>query len=485
MKTLSGTVRNFFLAGILLAAGVGVPAAGATPGTEVALQLENAFASVAEKAFPAVVVIVNKRVARRPMYPNLPPQFRGYFGIPDTPMPERGERRAKPAPKPVTSGSGIIVRADGYILTNYHVVKGNDALEVQLTDGRTFDSDRDEDSVKLVGYDVQTDLAILKIGNGEIKDLPTLPFADSDKVKPGQWAIAVGAPYNLDHSVTVGVVSYRGRHDMPVKVTSVENYIQTDASINPGNSGGPLLNIHGEVMGVNEFIFTGGGMSSGSVGIGFAIASNLAKRISDSLIEHGEVRRPFLGIAMQELTDDLKREFNVDYGVLVSEVMEGDPADKAGVLAGDVVLKVGEKKVRSPHDLLFAVLEYNPGDKVKLLIDRQGKRKELTVVARLRGDGKDGISSPSSAENTLNSLGLALEDTEKGVVVGGISPGSPADRQNLRRGDLVLEVNRQRVKTIRDVADALEDTKNNMVVLYVERQGSKFYVPIRIRDKDE
>jgi len=483
MKTLSWTVCSFFLVGILFAAGVGVPAASAAPGTEVALQLENAFTSVAEKAFPAVVVIVNKRVARRPMYPNLPPQFQEWFRNSRPPMPEQDQDQAKSIPTPVGSGSGIIVRADGYILTNYHVVEGNDALEVQLTDGRTFDSDRDEDSVKLVGYDEQTDLAILKIGNGEIKDLPTLRFADSDKVKPGQWAIAIGAPYNLDHSVTVGVVSYRGRHDM--RMTSVENYIQTDASINPGNSGGPLLNIRGEIMGVNEFLVTGGGMSRGSVGVGFAIASNLAKRVSNSLIEHGEVRRPFLGIAMQELTDDLKREFNVDYGVLVSEVMEGDPADKAGVQTGDVVLKVGEKEVRSPHDLLFAVLEYNPGDKVKLLIDRQGKREELTVVARLRGDGKDGISNPSSDEDTLNSLGLALEETEKGVAVAGISPGSPADRQNLRRGDLVLEINRQRVKTIRDVAKALDDTKNKMAVLYVERQGAKFFVPIRIDDKDE
>jgi len=483
MKALSGTVRSLFFAGILLAATAGVPAATADSGIEAALQLENAFTSVAEKAFPAVVVIVNKRVVRRPMYPNLPPQFQDWFGNPHAPRPEQGEDRAKPAPRPVGSGSGIIVREDGYILTNYHVVQGNDALEVHLNDGRTFDSDRDEDSVKVVGYDEQTDLAILKIGNGEIKDLTTLSFADSDNVKPGQWAIAVGAPYNLDHSVTVGVVSYRGRHDMGM--TNFENYIQTDASINPGNSGGPLLSIRGEVMGVNEFIATGGGMSKGSVGVGFAIASNLAKQVSDSLIEYGEVRRPFLGIEMQELTDDLKREFSVDYGVLVSQVMEGDPADKAGVRTGDVVLKVGDKEVRSPHDLLFAVLDYSPGDEVKLLIDRQGKRKELTIVARLRDNGKDGISSPSLREDTLNSLGLALEETEKGVVVAGITPGSPADRQDLRKNDLILEVNRQSVKAINDVAKALKNTKNNMAVLYVERRGSKFFVPIRISDNDE
>ncbi|MBT5607780.1 MAG: PDZ domain-containing protein [Lentisphaerae bacterium] len=391
--------------------------------------------------------------------------------------------QAKPSPTPVGSGSGIIVRADGYVLTNYHVVQESDALEVRLSDGRTFDSEEHEGSVEIVGYDEQTDLAVLKIGNGKIKDLPILPFADSDKVKPGQWAIAVGAPYNLDHSVTVGVVSYRGRHDM--RMTSYENYIQTDASINPGNSGGPLLNIRGEVMGVNEFIVTGGGMSRGSVGIGFAIASNLAKQVSDNLVEFGEVRRPFLGIGMQELSEDLKRQFGVERGVVVSEVMEGDPADKAGIKPWDVVLKVGNKEVGSPHDMLFALLhQYKPGDEVKLVIDRQGKRKEFTVVARLRDDGGDRIprQEKSRKDDTLNDLGLILEETDKGIVVTGISPGSPASRQDLRRGDLILEVNRQRMKKIRDMDQALAGTKNDMAVLYVERRGSKFFVPIRTGD---
>ncbi|OGV77434.1 MAG: hypothetical protein A3K19_12510 [Lentisphaerae bacterium RIFOXYB12_FULL_65_16] len=452
--------------------------------TDAAVQLQNAFTQVADKACKAVVVITNKRVEQTPMYPQMPPEFRFFFGIPEDegqqPGRQPGQRpedpHARKMPKPVGKGSGIIIRADGYIVTNYHVIAESDDLEVKLSDGRVFDSTKDKDSVKVIGKDEETDVAVLQVGKGELKDLPTLEFADSDQVRIGEWAIAVGAPFNLDYSVTVGVVSQKGRHD--VGMTTFENYIQTDASINPGNSGGPLLNIRGDVIGINNFIMTGGNMSRGSIGLGFAIASNLVKQVSTALIENGGVSRPFLGIGMQELTDDLKKQFNVENGVLVSEVMKGDPAEKAGIEPGDVVLKIGDKRVRTPNDLLFAVLAYKPGDKIPVLVDRRGKEQEFSVVARQR-DTKDG-KSPAihGQDDLLNELGLALGETDEGVAIAGIVGGSPANAANLRRGDVIIEVNRNPVKKIKDVIDALGKTQNNMAVFYIDRNGAKFFVPL-------
>ena len=450
--------------------------------TEAALQLQNAFTSVAEKAFPAVVVITNKRIERSPMYQDLPPMWRYFFGLPESePEPSpRGGRTPRPprTPQPAGKGSGIILKHNGYILTNYHVIKDSDALQVQLQDGRDFDSARDADEVVVVGTDEETDLAVLRVGNGTVSGLPTLEFGDSDKVKAGEWAIAVGAPFNLDNSVTVGVVSQKGRHD--VGMNTYENYIQTDASINPGNSGGPLLNVHGQVIGVNDFILTGG-MSRGSIGLGFAVASNLAAQVAADLIEHGDVVRPFLGIDMQSLSPELKKHFNVEFGVLVKEVFKDFPADEAGVKPGDVVLKVGDKPVRTPHDLQFAVLDYKPGDTVKLLVARGGEQKVFEVVARRR-DETDGHARGDirGRDDLLNRLGLALEENGDGIVVSGVVAGSAADAANLRRSDLILEVNQQAVKNVRDVVEALAHTKDGIAVLYVDRRGRRFFVPVRI-----
>jgi len=451
----------------------------------LAVQLEEAFVTVAERSFPAVVVITNKQIEQRAMYPQLPPQWRQFFG------PYQGEgqgmdqqqQRGRKVPQPVGRGSGVIIRQDGYILTNYHVVQDNEALEVRLNDGRVFDSGRDKDEVKVVGMDKETDLAVIRIGNGDVTGLPVLEFADSSKTRIGQWAIAVGAPFEFDYSVTVGHVSQKGRHDMGI--TTFENFIQTDASINPGNSGGPLLSIRGEVIGINDFIVTGGGMSRGNIGIGFAIASNLAKQVSNDLIEHGDVVRPFLGISMQPLTDELKEQFGVEFGVLVSEVLPGDPAEKAGIEPGDVILKIGDKQVRTPHDLLFAVLDYNPGDKVKVVLDRRGKKKELFVVARRRGEEEEVSGGViESRDDLLNELGLALEELPEGVVVSGVVTGSQAGLAGLRREDLILEVNRAKVKSVRDIIRALGATEGDTAVLYIRRGNTRRFVPIRVKADD-
>jgi S1-C subfamily serine protease len=422
-------------------------------GLQLAMKIEAALTGVAEKASQAVVVITNKQKPGANQYQQfqqIPPEFRRFFGIPEGPFDGRRQPPRDDRPRAVGLGSGVLIRGDGYIVTNNHVIDNSDALEVRLRDGRVFDSAKGDDQVKIVGVDKDTDIAVLLIGGGKLKDLPSVPFGDSDRIRVGQYAIAVGAPFNLDYSVTIGHVSQKGRHGM--RMTSYENYIQTDASINPGNSGGPLLNIHGEMIGINQFIMTGGGTSKGNIGLGFAIPSNLVNRVSADIIENGSVVRPFLGISMQPLTD--------------------------------VVTKIGDKEVASPHELLFAVLSYKPGDKVRLTVVRDGKAKVFSVVARKR----DGAIAQTGGGNggSIEGLGLTLQATDEGLVVTGIANGSPASRAEpeLEIGDTIILVNGQKVSTHDDVTKALKKTKNDVVLLYVDRQqGGKYLIGIPLGDE--
>ncbi len=491
---LAAALRRGLLATALAAAGA-VPCgalAAENEALEVAEKLQQAFTAVVDKAKPAVVVITNKQTVPQGSFRELPPELWRFFGMPGPPVwPDEGQqgpaprnprerRGGKPRPQVAGKGSGVIIRADGYVLTNYHVIEGNAALEVRLEDGRTFDSERDPKEVQVVGYDEDTDLAVLRIGNGDLKDLPVLPFADSDAVRVGDWAIAIGAPFNLDYSVTVGNVSQKGRYD--TGMTTFENYIQTDASINPGNSGGPLLNIRGEIIGINEFIVTGG-MSRGSIGLGFAIASDLARQVAEQLIENGQVSRPFLGIAMQPLDDSLRTQFGVEFGVLVSEAMAGDPAEKAGIRAGDVITHIGDKPVRTPHDLLFAVLAYKPGDRIQVRFVRDKATRTVEVVARERGKSDAIAAGPGGGRDMLDRIGIAVEGTPDGVVIADVVPGSPADRAELRPGDRILEVNQQETRTPAAVAEAVQKATGNVAVFYVERRGSKRFVAVELENK--
>ncbi len=461
--------------GVFLVLGTAARGEVALTGLDLALKIEEALTGVAERASNAVVVITNKqRVQARRQQQDIPPEFRWFFGLPEQPPFGGGEGRPGPQvpdggrPREAGMGSGVIVQADGYLVTNYHVIQGHDELVVKLLDGRVFDSARGEGQVEVVGIDQDTDLAVLRIGGGTLADLPTVAFGDSDRIRVGQYAIAVGAPFSLDYSVTIGHISQKGRHGM--RMTNFENYIQTDASINPGNSGGPLLNIHGEMIGINQFIMTGGGASRGNIGLGFAIPSNLVKRVVSDLIENGAVARPFLGIGMQELTDLLKRRYGVQGGVLIESVVEGGAAEQAGIKAGDVVTRVGEKAVDSPHDLLFAVLAYKPGDLVKVTVSRDGEVKTFEVVARVRDSA--GAARPRNGDSgPAENMGLRLQVTEQGLVVAAIQPDSPATRAEpeIRVGDLVVMVNGEKVENLRDVAEALKKTKNQVVLLYVDR----------------
>ena len=497
--------KLFALGAATLAAFVSYPLfAGDSPAIKAAVQVEDAFAEVVEMAKPAVVVITNKQTVRRNNFNNfqmdIPDNFFDFFGIPREYRRQDGRsQRNAPnrIPEAVGSGSGVIIRKDGYILTNYHVIKDCESLDVKTSDGTVYDNYKDKDAVEIVGSDEESDLAVLKIGNGK-KNFSCLDFADSDKLRVGQWAIAIGAPFSLDYSVTVGCVSQKGRTDMGM--STFDSYIQTDASINPGNSGGPLLNIRGQIIGINQFIVTGGNGSRGSVGIGFAIASNLAKRVSDELIDSGEVSRPFIGVTMQELSDALKEELGISYGVLIRDVIAGEPAEEAGVKPGDVVLSIGGKQVKTSHELLMEVTKFKPGDIIELQIRRGGKDLKIKVKAGRRdeyiatenGNRPSKRRSTPGAEGAGKKLGLRLAEEDGKVVVQEVLPDGAAEKAGIGNddkimpGDVIIEINREAVKSIADVKRIMGDFKKNTVIVYLERQnprgGSpyKYFIAVKL-----
>ena len=457
---------------------------------EAAVQLENVFGYVAEKAKPAVVVITNVQYAGRPMeFQQMP--FEEFF-FPNPYMRPRPQRRGegRRSLRPANTGSGAIISADGYVVTNFHVVENCEYLRVKLADGTVYDNQKKAEDVKVVGVDKESDLAVLQLAGGKKKDFSFLKFADINTLKVGQWAIAVGAPHQLEQSVTIGNVSQVGRHNMGV--TTFDNYIQTDASLNPGNSGGPLLNIRGEIIGINEFIHTDG-MGQGNIGLGFAIACDLAENIAKSLIEDGEVKRPYLGIAMQDLTPELQKQFNAENGVIVAEAIKGEAAEKAGVKSGDIVTAINGKTVKDAYELRTAVTNYKPGDEVVLSIIRDEKKMEIKVVTGKRDlagfSRNDKGDRGEKANEQFDKLGLDLDVEDGEVVIKDIDPdGAAAEASSrmangLRVGDVILEVNRQQVASIRDVKDALKRTRNNVVVLLVERSirgrsSTRMYVTV-------
>jgi len=494
-------IRNAMFTGALAAMLFGVaelPVQGAeassSPALATAQHLEEAFAEVVDKAKPAVVVITNRQTAgqqRQAFSPGgreqLNPQdFFDFFGWPNPYQDRAPQREPRPrdqrrqAPKPrseaVGKGSGVLISADGYLVTNFHVIKDNEYLEVKTADDKVYDNEKDPEAVKIIGIDEETDLAVLKL-NGPKNSFPFLSFMDSDKLRVGQWAIAIGAPFELDYSVTVGCVSQIGRYNRAV--SSFNNYIQTDASINPGNSGGPLLNIKGEILGINQYIYTGG-MSRGNIGLGFAIASNVVKYVSESLIADGEVSRAFLGVAMQDLDEQLLKQFDVEYGVLVSDVVPGEAAEKAGIKPGDVVQKVGSQEVTSSQELLQAVAKHRPGEDIVLSVIRSQKTVVFTIKAGRRQSNqvarRDGAAG-SAKTDELDQLGLVLQEQEGKVVIqevfpdGAVAQVRDEDGRQVMPGDIIHDVNRHAVSKVEDVREALKDTRNKTVVLWLERKS--------------
>jgi serine protease Do len=342
------------------------PAFGATSDEiEILSKTSRAFSSVVKRVTPAVVhVEVEKEVGGRgyedfEFFNN--PFFERFFG-PDfrRQMPQEPRSRKQQA-----QGSGFIISKDGYILTNNHVVADADTITVTMSGGNK------KMEAKLVGSDPQSDVALIKIENGE--DMPVIPMGDSDALEVGEWVIAIGNPFGLDQTVTVGVVSATGRSR--VGINEYEDFIQTDAAINPGNSGGPLLNIHGEVVGINSALFS---RTGGYMGIGFAIPINMVKTINQQLREHGKVTRGWLGVAIQDVDEDLAKSFGLEKarGILVSEVQPDSPAAKAGLQQGDVITELNGIELPSVTELRNAVALLAPESKAELLIIREGKEKK-------------------------------------------------------------------------------------------------------------
>jgi len=417
-----------------------------------AVAFESALTGVAERVSPSVVSI--RVEVNRPANNGLPFFFggQGRGGI------MRG------------GGSGVIIRSDGYVLTNNHVVAEATRIDVDLQNGKSYPA-------KLIGTDKASDLAILKI---DARGLPQASFASSESARVGQFVIAIGSPFGLDYTVTTGVLSAKGRGG--IGANEIEDYLQTDASINPGNSGGPLVDLQGHVLGINTMIIGRGS------GIGFAIPSEIAQRVAEQLIANGEVRRAWLGVSFQEITPELASHFGRDFegGALINGVVQGGPADRAGLRPGDVVTEVDGAEIRKGHDLLRSVLRHDVGERLALGVLREGSKKQMTVVAGERpNDGRAQSRNEEPRETGL--LGLSLEDItprmrerfryegEGNVVVSMVQGGSDADRAGLMRGDIVLQADRRPVRSVADVRAALSDGK---ALLYIERESRRFFKPV-------
>jgi serine protease Do len=436
-----------------------------------------AFSGIAKQVTPAVVAVkVEKMIASNTQTFNSPFDdefFRRFFG------PQFSPRNEPRSQKKEGQGSGFIISADGYILTNNHVVADVDKITVVLKDGRKLDA-------KVIGTDDKSEVALIKV---DAKDLPIVELGDSDELEVGEWVIAIGNPFGLSETVTVGVVSAKGRQ-IGIMDGGYEDFIQTDAAINPGNSGGPLLNIDGKVVGINTAIIS---QSGGYMGVGLAIPINMARQIKDQLMATGKVERGYIGVTMnpEGLTQELAESFGLDKntGVLVTEVEPESPADKAGLKQGDVILKMNGKDVRSNESLRNTISLMAPGTKVKLTIFRDAKEKEVTVEVGSLSKSKFAMDMSEAGKK----LGLGVvpidSDTarqmnvrgQQGVVVAEVAPNSPAEEVGIEPGMVILSVNRVYVNTVSEFNQALEESaKTKKAVLLVKTGRFSQYVVLRL-----
>lgn len=414
-----------------------------------------------EQVSPAVVNIATYANVRRQNPLMQDPFFRRFFDVPE----QRSQRRA------TSAGSGVIVDAEnGYVLTNTHVLRGADEVEITLKNGRGL-------KAELVGADKQTDLAVLQVDGDNLTELE---LADSTKLNVGDFVVAIGNPFGLGQTVTSGIVSALGRTGLGK--TRYENFIQTDASINPGNSGGALVNLRGELVGINTAILSPGG--GGNVGIGFAIPANMARNVMQQLIEHGEVRRGVLGVGIQTVNAELAEAFDLEResGVVITRVQEGSSADKAGLQPGDVVTAVNGEPVKKAQQLQNKVGLSPVGQEIELSIQRDGQSK--TVVAEItepetRSTSSGGDISRHLAGAQLRNLAPGeTSGTQQGVVVAEVERGSRAWRARLRPGDVILRANRQAVPDLESLKAAVDDPADALM-LKVNRKGSIFTIVLR------
>ncbi len=420
------------------------------------LATQKAFSMIAKKVTPCVVNVstVGKKIAVQPFF-ELSPFFDDFFSGPQYKQNK-------------SLGSGFIISKDGYIVTNDHVVRDAERIQVKLSNDKVYDA-------KVVGGDHKTDIAVIKIN---ATDLPVAVLGDSDKLEVGQWAIAIGNPFGLDRTMTVGVISATGRSN--VGIETYENFIQTDASINPGNSGGPLLNVYGEVIGINTAIVAAG------QGIGFAIPVSMAKPIFTQLITKGSVSRGWMGVSIQPVTEELARSFGLRSakGALISSVMRGSPADKAGIRQGDVVVGFNGGDVRDPAQLQRFVAEAGVGKSVKITVFRDGRTIDLKMTlasADSAPQARQG-SSADRQQGQPDPLGLAVDDADgEGVVIVDLVRGGAAAAAGMKRGDVIVSINRRRVTSTADYQRIISQARGRSLVVLVRRGDSNIYFAIRAK----
>ena len=395
----------------------------------------------------------------------------------------------------------MLVSSSGYILTNNHVVDKATQLKVALSDGRDF-------TAKVVGTDPQTDVAVVKI---DAASLPTLTFANSDNARVGDLCFAIGNPFGQDHTVTMGIVSAKGRNNLRENTVQLQDFIQTDASINPGNSGGALINARGELIGMNTMILTGGGAGfggeAGNVGIGFAVPSNMARQVLDQLVKNGKVSRGYMGVSLQAISPELAGQFGLknDHGAIVGDVTPGKPGEKAGLKSGDVVVKIDGEEVKDSNDLTMKVTSHAPGSTVALDVIRDGKPMKINVTLGQRptgldwaksgqsnGDNDGGDKDTGTADNS-SARGINVENltaevvqqlgipaTTKGVVVTNVdADSSAADAQGIGRGSVIVAVDRHPVTSVADFKRLMTQAQGKPVLLTTNNGGNTGFVVVQ------
>lgn len=439
------------------------------------IETSRAFSEIATAISPSVVNISTTKVIRRDAESFLDdPIFEFFNPFRDFRLPKKWKEQSL--------GSGVIVSPDGYIITNNHVVEQADEIRVTLYDKRSF-------RARVIGADTKTDVTVVKI---DADDLQAIKWGNSDKLQVGEFVLAIGNPYRLSHTVTMGIISAVGRAN--VGIADYEDFIQTDAAINPGNSGGPLVNVKGELIGINTAIFS---RSGGYQGIGFAVPSNMARLVMDQLVKEGKVTRGWLGVTIQELTPELSQKFGLEAssGALIGDVAKGSPAEKSGLQRGDIILEFNGRKVQDVGNLRNMVAQSAVGDEIPLAILRSGKEYALKVLiaelpkelaesapAAVPDDSSFGGSTGLSVIELTREIGrqLGLNKNEKGVVVVRVEPGSAAEESGIRKGDVVQEIDRVKINGLQEYNKNISEIRSgDTVLLYVNRGGKKFYVTIK------
>src|SRR2546421_3963648 len=443
---------------------------------------QNSYADIVSKAAPAVITIrADKRVRTPQQFPfSEDPFFRGLFGNRGPQQPQEQLQQAL--------GSGVIVSADGYILTNHHVIDGAEQIKIDMNDGRTLDA-------KLIGSDPPSDLAVLKISSS---GLTYLTPGDSDKVRVGDVALAIGNPLGIGQTVTMGIISAKGRSTAGPGAGNFEDFLQTDAPINQGNSGGALINTLGELIGINSQIVPGNG--GANIGIGFAIPSNMAKSVMDQLVKNGKVRRGQLGVVVGRVTSDLAASLGMAEakGVIVNSVRSGSAAERAGIKQGDIITAVNDTPVSDTNAFRNHVASMGPGAEVTLTVLRENREQKIRATLgefseeTARAQNKNPGGNPNAEEG--GKLGISVEPLTPdiaqqlqlkpgttGLVVDTVDPTGPALTAGIHRGDVIQEVNRQPMRAPQDLRAAIDKNGNKPALLLINRQGETFFIPVRPR----